>query len=93
VASLVGCQPRFETIGAQELRERWGRSRVDSAVSWWYLGQEGGYEHFVEKRPLEVRRMRVRSSEIDLDEGMRREFTEDPEEWVNLEMEDLHFVE
>lgn len=93
VLVTMACRPEFETIRGAELKVRWERSLRDTAVSWWYAGQDSEYHYFLEKRPLAERGFRVPRPEVNLADSVQMPLTHDSASWINLKVGDIQFVE
>ena len=62
---LMGwCSFTIEEVSAAELRQRWQDSDKNSAVAWWYCGQEQGFRFFVEEWPDRRIGLKVEAAEV-----------------------------
>lgn len=81
---LNGCSNDFREVTAQEFQTIWESSLTDSAVSWWYVGENNGYNNFIEKRPFSTEKYAVRATESGLKTEYKFPLTQDSEKWLNL---------
>ena len=86
----TGCTLRFREVESNELEKAWLASNEDSAVSWWYLGEEGDFEYFVRKTPLKKEGYKIAVGGVRLTIE-RRPLTFRRDEWVNLKVGHLEF--
>ena len=91
ISVLIGCDGKFTEISSQEFRLIWEESQKDSAVSWWYLGDKGGFHYFVEKKPLGNTRYAVPASSLNIKGGKQFAFTRDERQWINLKTTHFDF--
>ncbi len=68
IALLLTAKPgglQFPRVSVQALLEELESSRMNSAESWWYLGEKRGCHWFVRVRPTELEGFRVPVTELE----------------------------
>lgn len=89
---LAGCTgPDFTTITAEPLRERWEASMQDSAVGWWYAGENDEHYYLVETRPLEQHAYMVSKEDVELSGVERKALSRNDADWSNLKRDQIRF--
>ena len=88
---LLGCSSRFEEVEVAELEKMWTDSSKNSAESWWYAGEDAGFEYIVVRRGATTRRFKVPRVALSVREEVRRPLEERNQNWANLKTGDLIF--
>ena len=89
---LSGCEQEKE-MSATELKQEWIESGMQSAVSWWYLGQQDNYHYILKKQPLESKLYKIRVNTLKINLEERLSFTQDQSKWINLKDGHLEFID
>ncbi len=82
--AVTACIEDFKIIEAEQLLEQWEKTDIDTAASWWYLGQDDGYHYIVHKWPLKKLKYRVSTEDIMIIMDEPLLLSEGKRNWVNL---------
>ena len=85
-----GCDEAFEEVPISTIEEEAKESRMTTAVSWWYLGEQDGYHYLVIKKPLDEHRYKVKTSDLTITLSPKK-LTFEESEWTNLTFSQMKF--
>lgn len=86
VVVLQSCRDKFDEVDASVFQAKLNEAFSNTAVSWWYLGEENGYYYFLEKWPLEQFGYKVSKQNLIIKVDPPLELTFDKDKWVNLKV-------
>jgi hypothetical protein len=79
-----GCGIRFKETNIVNLKIKWGNAVNNTAISWWYLGEEDDCYFVIEENFLKRNGYKVKKSDVSIAIENPHELTFDQSLWINL---------
>jgi len=84
---LPGC---LNEMTGKEFKQIWDDAIYNSAVSYWYLGENNGYHYIQERWPSRFTIYKISVTEMIIKKKLK--FTLNKKDWINLKRDDIEFL-
>ncbi len=88
---IIGCAKNFRQIDSKEFQEKFEDSINNSAVSWWYLGENDDFYFIIEKWIFEVKTYKIDKNQLNIFIEKPKKITFVVWQWVNLKHHHVSF--